>query len=154
MAELKTRVEELKMENEYQIRLKDMNFNEKIKEVTEKFMQEIEALKITSNVLRTDKEKEEVRHEEEMSEEKERHTRELMELETIHNTKLMAEYDKYQEIQTKTEDLRKQWEKQMKEMQVAKEKILAELVSHFETKLREKQAEIDRVWDNTANILA
>ncbi|ORY53582.1 WD40 repeat-like protein [Rhizoclosmatium globosum] len=66
MNELKTRVEELKMENEYQLRLKDMNFNEKIKEVTEKFMQEIEALKITSTVLRTDKEKEEVRHEEEV----------------------------------------------------------------------------------------
>ena len=29
MAELKTRVEELKMENEYQLRLKDMNYNEK-----------------------------------------------------------------------------------------------------------------------------
>lgn len=78
MTELKTRVEELKMENEYQLRLKDMNFTEKIKEVTEKFVQEIEALKITSTVLRTDKEKEEVRHEEEMAEEKERHARELM----------------------------------------------------------------------------
>ena len=31
MAELKTRVDELKMENEYQLRLKDMNYNEKIK---------------------------------------------------------------------------------------------------------------------------
>lgn len=78
MTELKSRVEELKMENEYQLRLKDMNFNEKIKEVTEKFMQEIEALKITSTVLRTDKEKEEVRHDEEMTEETERHNKELM----------------------------------------------------------------------------
>ncbi|KAJ3228464.1 Cilia- and flagella-associated protein 57 [Clydaea vesicula] len=145
MAELKTRVEELKMENEYQIRLKDMNFSEKIKEVTEKFMQEIEALKITSNVLKTDKEKEEVRHDEEMSEEKERHTKELMELDTIHNSKLMAEYDKYQEIQLKTADLRKQWERQMKDMQIAKEKVMADLVNHFETKLKEKQSEIDKL---------
>jgi len=44
MAELKTRVEELKMENEYQLRLKDMNYNEKIKELTEKFIQEMESL--------------------------------------------------------------------------------------------------------------
>lgn len=77
MLELKARVEELKMENEYQLRLKDMNFNEKIKEVTEKFLQEIDALKITSTVLKTDKEKEEIRHEEEMNDEKERHTKEL-----------------------------------------------------------------------------
>ena len=52
MAELKTRVEELKMENEYQLRLKDMNYNEKIKELTEKFIQEMESLK-TKNQVRT-----------------------------------------------------------------------------------------------------
>lgn len=143
MAELKTRVEELKMENEYQLRLKDMNFNEKIKEVTEKFMQEIEALKITSTVLRTDKEKEEVRHEEEMAEERERHSREVMELETQHNAKLMAEYERYQELQVRTTELQGQWERQMRDMQAAKEKALSELTAHFEARVREKQAEID-----------
>lgn len=55
MAELKTRVEELKMENEYQLRLKDMNYNEKIKELTEKFIQEMESLK-TKNQVRTPRE--------------------------------------------------------------------------------------------------
>ncbi|KAJ3100632.1 Cilia- and flagella-associated protein 57 [Physocladia obscura] len=147
MNELKTRVEELKMENEYQLRLKDMNFNEKIKEVTEKFMQEIEALKITSSVLRTDKEKEEVRHEEEMVEERERHSRELLDLETSHNGKLMTEYDKFQELQTKTAELQLQWERQMRDMQVAKEKALAELTSHFEAKLKDKQAEIEKLQE-------
>ena len=73
MTELKTRVEELKMENEYQLRLKDVNFNEKIKEATDKFLQDIEALKISCTVLRTDKEKEEVRHDEEMSEIRRKH---------------------------------------------------------------------------------
>ncbi|KAJ3117421.1 Cilia- and flagella-associated protein 57 [Phlyctochytrium bullatum] len=147
MAELKTRVEELKMENEYQLRLKDMNFNEKIKEVTEKFMQEIEALKITSTVLRTDKEKEEVRHEEEMSEERERHARDMLELESIHNTKLMAEYEKYQELQLKTQELQSQWERQMRDMQVAKERSLNELTNHFEAKLKERQLEIDQLQE-------
>lgn len=50
MVELKTRVEELKMENEYQLRLKDMNYNEKLKELTEKFIQEMEVLKTTNQV--------------------------------------------------------------------------------------------------------
>jgi len=45
MAELKTRVEELRLENDYQLRLKDMTYNEKIKELTEKFIQEMESLK-------------------------------------------------------------------------------------------------------------
>lgn len=50
MLELKTRVEELKMENEYQLRLKDMNYSEKIKELTEKFIQEMESLKTKNQV--------------------------------------------------------------------------------------------------------
>ena len=50
MSEYKTRVEELKMENEYQLRLKDMNYNEKIKELTEKFIQEMESLKTKNQV--------------------------------------------------------------------------------------------------------
>jgi len=67
MSELKTRVEELKMENEYQLRLKDMNYNEKIKELTEKFIQEMESLKTKNQVLKTDKDKEGAKHEEEVS---------------------------------------------------------------------------------------
>ena len=50
MSELKTRVDELKMENEYQLRLKDMNYNEKIKDLTDKFLQEIESLKAKNEV--------------------------------------------------------------------------------------------------------
>ena len=75
--ELKSRVEELKLENEYQLRLKDMNFSEKMKQVTEKFQQELDALKITSNVLKGEKEKEEMRHHEEMTEEREKHAKEM-----------------------------------------------------------------------------
>jgi len=50
MAELKTRVEELRMENDYQLRLKDMTYNEKIKELTEKFIQEMESMKTKNQV--------------------------------------------------------------------------------------------------------
>lgn len=55
MLELKTRVEELKMENEYQLRLKDMNYSEKIKELTDKFIQEMESLKTKNQVCLRDK---------------------------------------------------------------------------------------------------
>jgi hypothetical protein len=145
MLELKARVEELKMENEYQLRLKDMNFNEKIKEVTEKFLQEIEALKITSTVLKTDKEKEEIRHEEEMNDEMDKHNKELQELETVHNGKLMAEYEKYHDLQKKTGDLQAQWERQMQDMQDAKDQALHEMTTHFEARLRDKQLEYENV---------
>lgn len=43
-------LEELQMENEYQLRLKDMNYNEKMKEISDKFSQQIESLKNTQQV--------------------------------------------------------------------------------------------------------
>ena len=80
MTELKTRVDELKMENEYQLRLKDMNYNEKIRELTEKFIQEMESLKTKNQVLKTEKDKEETRHEEQISDVLEDHSKELQDL--------------------------------------------------------------------------
>lgn len=50
MLELKMSVEELRMENEYQLRLKDMNYNEKIRELTVKFNQQIKSLKTMQQV--------------------------------------------------------------------------------------------------------
>ena len=105
MTELKTRVEELKMENEYQLRLKDMNYNEKIKELTEKFIQEMESLKTKNQVLRTDKDKEAARHEEDVGELLEKHSKELEDLESANNKKLMSEYEKYQELQNKSQKM-------------------------------------------------
>ena len=66
-------------------------------------------------------------------------------LETVHNAKLMVEYDKYQELQLKTSEQQSQWEQQMKDMQLAKERTQPELTENFEAKMEEKKAEIDRV---------
>lgn len=80
MAELKTRVEELMMENDYQMRLKDMNYNEKIKELTEKFIQEMESLKTKNQVLKTEKEKQEQKQEDDVNDIMERHSKEVQDL--------------------------------------------------------------------------
>lgn len=77
MAEIQRQLDELKLEHEYQLRLKDMNFNEKLKEVTENFAQEIEALKVATSVLRTEKEKEDVKRQEQIQNLKSRHAGEL-----------------------------------------------------------------------------
>jgi hypothetical protein len=68
LGELNTKVEELKMASEYQLRLKDMNHNEKIKEVTDKFTQEIELLKLQNQQVKADKDKDEAHHAEELAE--------------------------------------------------------------------------------------
>ncbi|XP_064626846.1 cilia- and flagella-associated protein 57-like [Lineus longissimus] len=147
MSEYKTRVEELKMENEYQLRLKDMNYNEKIKELTEKFIQEMESLKTKNQVLKTDKDKEEAKHEEELQECMEKHSKELQDLESANNQKLMLEYEKYQELQAKSQKMQEDYERQLQEMEESKERALEELTEYYETKLQEKITQLEQAND-------
>jgi cilia- and flagella-associated protein 57 len=140
---LKTRFENLKMENDNQLCLKDVNFDEKIKQVTEKFIQEIETLKINATVLKTDKEKEIQRHIEDMEATRKTHAKDLEDMENSQNTKLTLEYQKIEGLERSTANQQAAWELLMKEMQVGKDKALQELNFHFDGQLREKQQEMD-----------
>ncbi|KAL8584312.1 hypothetical protein ACOMHN_014731 [Nucella lapillus] len=147
MADLNSRVEELKMENEYQLRLKDMNYNEKMKELTEKFIQEMESLKTKNQVLKTDKDKEEAKHEEEMAELMEKHAKELQDLESANNQKLMLEYEKFQEQQAKMMKMQEDYDRQLQEMDESKERALEELTEYYETKLQEMTTKLEQTND-------
>ena len=50
ISELNTRVSELRLENEYQLRLKDMTYADKIRQLTERAEQDIQALNNTIEV--------------------------------------------------------------------------------------------------------
>jgi len=153
MSELKTRVDELKMENEYQLRLKDMNYNEKIKELTEKFIQEMESLKTKNQVLKTDKDKEEAHHEEEQQEQRERQSQELQDLESANNQKLMAEYEKYQELQAKSQRMQEEYERQLAAKSESKKQALQELTELYETKLHEKTGQLEAAHDEQRRMI-
>lgn len=145
MHELKTRVEELKMENEYQLRLKDMNYNEKIKELTEKFIQEMESLKTKNQVLKTEKDKEESKHEEQLQEVMEKHTKELQDLESANNQKLMLEYEKYQELQVKSQQMQEDYERQLGEMERRHEDMVTSINAEYEEKIYGLRSSLDEV---------
>ncbi|XP_032633573.1 cilia- and flagella-associated protein 57 isoform X1 [Chelonoidis abingdonii] len=148
MLELKTRVEELKMENEYQLRLKDMNYNEKMKELTEKFIQEMESLKTKNQVLKAEKEKQELQYQEQLSELMEKQSREMQDLESGNNQKLLLEYEKYQELQVKSQRMQEEYEKQLHDMEETKNQALEELTEYYEAKLHEKTTLLEEAQDD------
>ncbi|KAL2097767.1 hypothetical protein ACEWY4_006974 [Coilia grayii] len=139
MTELKTRVEELKMENEYQLRLKDMNYNDKIKELSEKFIHEIEALKTKNQVLKTDMEKQYLSHHEVLAEVNEKFAKEQQDFESTSNQKLMLEYEKYHELQLKSQRMQEDYEQQLQAMEQSKFEALEDLTLSYEAKQQDKQ---------------
>uniref|UniRef100_A0A3B1KA86 Cilia and flagella associated protein 57 n=1 Tax=Astyanax mexicanus TaxID=7994 RepID=A0A3B1KA86_ASTMX len=138
MLELKTRVDELKMENEYQLRLKDMNYNEKIRELTEEFIQQIESLKTENQVLKTEKEKQAVTHKED-----------LTFAESNNNQKLMLEYDKYHELQLKSQQMQESYEEKLQQLEDSKVHALEKLTQFYEAKIQEKVSALGQCQDET-----
>ncbi|KAH8870172.1 Cilia- and flagella-associated protein [Schistosoma japonicum] len=145
MTELKTRVEELKIENEYQLRLKDMNYNERIKELTEKFIQEMETLKTKNQLLKTEKERNEIHYQNQLTELNEQHNQQLQNIESLSNQKLINEYDKYNELQNLTQSKEVEYEKQLHNMEVTNERLLNETIECYETKINDKLQIIDNL---------
>ena len=76
-----------------------------------------------------------------------RHQREIQELDQTHNHKLMAEYEKYQELQRKTQAMQEDYERQLAEMERAKAQALEDLAEFWENKLLEKASLLDNAHE-------
>ncbi|NXJ89257.1 CFA57 protein, partial [Corythaixoides concolor] len=138
MLDLQLRVKELQTENDYQLSLKDMYCNEKIKELEENFTQEIVSLKTKQQILQTEKEKQELQHQFQLSELMNKQAREVQQLESDSNQKLLMENEKYQELQMKSQRMQEEYEKQLHNLEESKSRAVKELTEYYEEKLNEK----------------
>ena len=145
MNELRNRVNELKTESEYQLRLKEMSSADKMKELTEKFIQEMESLKTKNQVLKAEKEKSESKHESEMASIYEKQNKELQDLENTNNQKLMMEYEKYQDLQSKTQKIQEEYERQLSEMEQSREKAINDMQENYEDVIHKLNLQIEKV---------
>ena len=145
MNELRNRVNELKTENEYQMRVKDMTSSDKIKELTEKFIQEMESLKTKNQVLKAEKEKLELKHDYDMANLIEKQSKEVQELENTNSQKLFMEYEKFQTLQTGTQKLQDGFDFQLREMEQSREKAIHDMQKQYEETIQKLNTKIDKV---------
>ncbi|KAL3977716.1 pleckstrin-like domain containing family A member 3 [Sarotherodon galilaeus] len=138
MLEMKMRLEELQMENEYQLRLKDMNYNEKLRELSDNFVQQIETLKTSQQAMKTEMEKQECENQQNSAELIMKHSKELKDLELSYSQKLIVEHEKYQDLEQKHQRMLEDYEKQLKSAEDRKIQAVEELTKMYEAKLQEK----------------
>ena len=137
MLELKNKVDELALHNEYQLRLKDMNYTEKIKEATEKYTQDLEQDKNKYELLREEKNDMEMEYDERLKQMDEKHQHELQELEGGYQQKIMGEVERYQHLCHERDLQKDRWEAQQRTLIETHEKYVSELTEDFEQKLDE-----------------
>eukprot|EP00075_Anas_platyrhynchos_P029288 XP_027318541.1 cilia- and flagella-associated protein 57 isoform X2 [Anas platyrhynchos] len=138
MLDLQIRVKELQTENDYQLRLKDMNYNEKMKELKDIFTKELGSLKTKHQILQAEKEKQELQHQSQLSELMNKQAKEMQDLESESNQKLLMENEKYQELQVKSQRMQEEYEKQLHNLEESKSRTVEELTVYYEEKLNEK----------------
>lgn len=147
MNELRNRVNELKTESEYQLRLKEMSSADKMKELTEKFIQEMESLKTKNQVLKAEKEKSDSKHESETAAIYEKQNKELQDLENTNNQKLMMEYEKYQDLQSKTQKIQEEYERQISEMEQSRVKGINDMQEKYEEDIHKLNNTIEKLQE-------
>lgn len=57
----------------------------------------------------------------------------------------MLEYEKFQELQAKSQKMQEDYERQLQEMEENRERALEELNEYYETKLQEMTAKLEQV---------
>ncbi|KAM3621734.1 uncharacterized protein V6R79_015290 [Siganus canaliculatus] len=138
MLDLKMRLEEMQMEKEYQLRLKDICNKEKMKELSDQFMQQIESLKTVQQAMKTEMEKQERELVGRIEENTAAHSRELNDLELSSSQKLTVEHEMYQNLQRKYQRMQGDYEKQLKAAEDSRVQGLEELTQKYESELQEK----------------
>ena len=144
MTDLKTKVEELTMQNEYQLRLQDLNYSEKIKEATEKFNQELDADKKTYELLLQAKNDMEMEYEEKLKQNEERHQQQLVALEAQYQQKIMTEVERYQQLASDKDAMNEKWQGKFEVQSEDNERAMADLSEDMEQKLQEEVQVLER----------
>ena len=98
ITELTSKLEEIRMRSEYQMRTRDTQYNEKMKIMIDDYTSGIENLKKKITGLTSEKDQLEYKHADEVAKMAEKYENMLMEMESDSNKRLMAEFERYQEL--------------------------------------------------------
>lgn len=138
--ELSLRVEELTLNNDHQLRLKNLEHKDKIESITEKFTVQLDAEKQAYAAFAAEKVRSEAEFRKQVTELDERHERELTNVENRYKSKLAIESSRYQQLANEIEESHKKWNMENAALVESHQGYLARLSEEYETKLHEEHA--------------
>mmetsp|Transcript_46078 Transcript_46078/g.90833 ORF Transcript_46078/g.90833 Transcript_46078/m.90833 type:complete len:1198 (-) Transcript_46078:74-3667(-) len=145
MTELKSKVDELTASNEYHLRLHDMNYTEKLKEVSEKYNLQIQHDKSKIEMLRDEKQELEMEFDEKIAQLQTAHANRLHAEDLEQQKAIMKEVGLYQKLQEQMEADSKEYKKAMRERELRHNEEMARLRDKFEDELREERLQCKSV---------
>ncbi|ORX44505.1 WD40 repeat-like protein [Piromyces finnis] len=141
--ELKTRLEELKLERDYQLRNNDVDFNKEQNTLIKEHRGKLEYLNNENKNLKNLIEYEREKHEEKFAKEIENYEKTIQELESLNNYKLMSKYKKYEQLERELAKIQSKWEKEVKELNSKNFAELEKISMSNDKILNEKEEDIN-----------
>jgi len=135
--ELKNKVDELQLHSEYQIRLREMHYQDTLKEKTDKFNKELHNHKQKYEILRDEKQDMEMEYEERVKIHEDKHAEAVQSAEAAHQSRLMAEVEKYHNLERQLKDEEQAWEESTLARQEKHQEVLEEKNDGYEKMLQQ-----------------
>jgi WD40 repeat protein len=137
--ELNAKVDELKLQNDYRLRLKEMSYAEAIKELSDKFNHELEQAVHKLDLLKEEKNDSDIEHTKRIKQMEEKHQHDMQETETEFQTQIMEEVGKYQQLVRARDAQAERLAEQRRLLIATQSRYIQELTSDFEQKLYEER---------------
>ncbi|KAG5321315.1 CFA57 protein, partial [Pseudoatta argentina] len=144
---LTVRLRELETEHAYRLRQIDIQHNDKLREVHQGYSEAIKEL-----VDKIDKDREDHKNEVNnmnvnITRMKASHEDAMQQMENDYEVKLIMEYDKYQAFEERTNAMRENYEKQLKDLEKRDAERLQKTVTEYEALLHEKNIQLEETFD-------
>lgn len=139
LQELENKVKELTQHNELQLQLREHTYREKLREVNERFNQELEADRQRYRSLEEEKEALEKAYSLKVDQLNSMQKQKLEELQLHHSQKIALEQERYSELEDKRKRMRAQWQEDLKLMEEKYSAEKMELQREFEEKIQEQR---------------
>lgn len=140
IAELAARVEELNLNNEHQMRLKEMEHNNKIKEISLKFTGQLRTETDKYDALFQEKSDTEDSYKARMAELHDKQQSSLRQIDIKYKTKLNAESNRHKLMLKETEEAHRRWNEENAALVESHQAYLSELSADYEDKLYSEQS--------------
>jgi WD40 repeat protein len=137
--ELMSQVEELNLNNEHLLRLKEIEHKERIKDITTRFSNQLNTEKMTFDSFLSQKNTMEIDHSEQLDHIQMKHEHELTALEDKYKAKLNAEAVRHRQVSVETEEVYQRWNEENRELVETHQATIQKLTADYDALLAEQR---------------
>eukprot|EP00485_Elphidium_margaritaceum_P004858 CAMPEP_0202687750 /NCGR_PEP_ID=MMETSP1385-20130828/3381_1 /ASSEMBLY_ACC=CAM_ASM_000861 /TAXON_ID=933848 /ORGANISM="Elphidium margaritaceum" /LENGTH=1277 /DNA_ID=CAMNT_0049342593 /DNA_START=35 /DNA_END=3868 /DNA_ORIENTATION=+ len=147
---LRKKVDELRSHNETEIRVREQNYQHKLKEVHDKFERELDDDESKYRALRNECDEMQTRYEDMLSSLTLKHEENLTEVESYHKQKIKAEKQRFSDLQLKMDTLEQQWSTDTTQRSDTYNADVAQLKQAYESKIECEENAIEAMSSKIA----